>query len=165
MEALRLLKAEGVYPITVWTGQLSDYRRPGYYERIAKTLREYQLEHQVFILGLIPKVDQMQLMRRSIAVIQPSLFEGWSTVVEEARCIGKPIILSDIPVHIEQNPPDSAYFDHTSSDSLAQVMAKWWKSLSPGPDAEQEEAAKGKNRTDVRVFAKKFLEIAGKTYA
>ncbi len=162
LEALRLLKTEGMHPITVWTGQPSDYRRPGYSEWIAKTIREYQLERQVFLLGLIPKVDQMQLMRRSIAVIQPSLFEGWSTVVEEARCIGKPIILSDIPVHIEQNPPDSAYFDHTSSASLAQIMAKWWKSLSPGPNAGQETAAREKNRKDVRVFAKKFLEIAGK---
>jgi len=162
LEALRLLKAEGVHPISVWTGQPSDYRKPGYYEKIAKSILEFQLERQVFILGLIPKVDQMQLMRASIAVIQPSLFEGWSTVVEEARCIGKPIILSDIPVHIEQKPPDSVYFDHTSPGSLAQVMAKWWKTLSPGPNEGQEAAAKEKNREDVQVFAKKFLEIAGK---
>lgn len=164
LEGLRLLKTEGMHPIVVWTGQTSDYRKPGYFEGIVNTIQEYRLERQVFILGLIPKVDQIQLMRRSIAVIQPSLFEGWSTVVEEARCIGKPIILSDIPVHIEQNPPESAYFDHTSSDSLAQVMAKWWKSLSPGPNAGQEAVARGKNRTDVRVFAKKFLEIAGKNH-
>lgn len=164
LEALYLLKAEGVLPIVVWTGQLSDYRRPGYNEVIGNTIREYQLERQVFILGLIPKVDQLQLMRRSIAVIQPSLFEGWSTVVEEARCIGKPIILSDIPVHFEQNPPNSEYFDHTSSESLAKSMAKWWEALSPGPNAGQEAAAKEKNRTDVLAFAKKFLEIAGKNH-
>jgi glycosyltransferase involved in cell wall biosynthesis len=164
LEALHFLKAEGVHPIVVWTGQPSDYRRPGYYQVIVKTIREYQLEHQVLILGLIPKIDQMHLMRRSIAVIQPSLFEGWSTVVEEARCIGKPIILSDIPVHIEQNPPNSEYFDHTSSESLAQAMAKWWKALSPGPNAGQEATAREKNRTDVREFAKKFLEIAGKNH-
>ena len=164
LEAMRLLKSEGIQPITVWTGHLVDYRSPGYYKRIIKTIREYELERQVFILGLIPKVDQMQLMRRSIAVIQPSLFEGWSTVVEEARCIGKPIILSDIPVHIEQDPPNSSYFDHSSPDSLAQIMAQWWKSLSSGPNTGQEATAKGKNITDVLAFAKKFLKIARKNY-
>jgi len=162
LEAMRLLKGEGIDPITVWTGHTSDYRCPGYFERITETIREYDLERQVFILGLIPKDDQMQLLRRSIAVIQPSLFEGWSTVVEEARCIGKPIILSDIPVHIEQDPPNSSYFDHSSPDSLAQIMAQWWKSLSSGPNTGQEATAKEKNRKDVRAFARKFLEIAGK---
>jgi len=164
LEALNLLKADGVHPIVVWTGQLHDYRRPGYYEVIGKAIRAYQLERQVFILGLIPKADQWQLMRRSIAVIQPSLFEGWSTVVEEARCIGKPIVLSDIPVHLEQNPPNSEYFNHTSPESLAQTMAKWWMVFSPGPNAGQEAAAMEKNRADVLAFAKTFLKIAGKNH-
>jgi glycosyltransferase involved in cell wall biosynthesis len=41
-------------------------------------------------------------MRASTALINPSLFEGWSTTVEEAKSTGTPMILSDLGVHREQ---------------------------------------------------------------
>ena len=55
-------------------------------------------------------------MRKAMAVIQPSLFEGWSTVVEDARALGKPMILSDFPVQIEQDPPSSDYFERNNPE-------------------------------------------------
>lgn len=161
-QAMNLLNKDGMRPVVVCTGHIQDYRRPGYYNDILKTIREYNLEEQIIILGLVPKIDQIQLLRRSIAVIQPSLFEGWSTVVEETRCFGKPILLSDISVHLEQNPPNCEYFDRNSPYSLAEVMAKWWKSLLPGPDFVQEAIGKEHNKKDVGIFAKKFLDIAKK---
>ena len=51
-----------------------------------------------------------QIMRRSLAVLQPSLFEGWSTTLEEARSIGKRTIVSDIAVHREQDLHTAMYF-------------------------------------------------------
>ena len=33
------------------------------------------------------------------ALINPSLFEGWSTTVEEAKALGVPMVLSDLAVH------------------------------------------------------------------
>ena len=41
-------------------------------------------------------------MENALAVIQPSLFEGWSTVVEDAKAMNQKMILSDIEVHREQ---------------------------------------------------------------
>ena len=35
-------------------------------------------------------------------LINPSLFEGWSTTVEEAKLFDKKMILSDIKVHNDQ---------------------------------------------------------------
>jgi glycosyltransferase involved in cell wall biosynthesis len=162
LESMNLLKMEAVRPMVVCTGHLQDYRRSGYYDEVLKTIRRYDLKEQIMILGLVPKIDQIQLLRRSIAVIQPSLFEGWSTVVEEARCFGKPIILSDISVHLEQNPPNCEYYDRNSPYSLAEVMAKWWKNLLPGPDIAQEAIGKENNKEEVRLFARKFLDIAKK---
>ena len=60
-------------------------------------------------------------MRASIAVINPSLIEGWSTTVEEAKSLGVPLILSDIPVHREQNQ-EVMFFDPRSARSLAETM-------------------------------------------
>ena len=164
LEAMNLLKKKGVRPIVVCTGHRQDYRRLNYFDDLLKTVREYDLEEQVLIVGLVPKIDQIQLLRRSIAVIQPSLFEGWSTVVEESRCFRKPIVLSNIPVHFEQNPPNSQYFDRNSPNSLAGVMENWWKNLLPGPDHNQEVIAKDDNKKEVQLFARKFLEISRKNH-
>jgi len=158
--ALKLLKDSGIEPVVVCTGHIYDYRRPDYSDLILQTIHTSGLSRQIYLLGLIPKNDQIQLVRRSIALIQPSLFEGWSTVVEDARCLGKPLILSDLPVHREQNPPDSRFFDGKSASSLAPVMADYWESLSPGPHFEQESIAREYNVKEVIEFANSFLQIA-----
>jgi glycosyltransferase involved in cell wall biosynthesis len=158
--ALKLLKDKGIKPIVICTGHIYDHRQPEYSDIIFHTIHTLGLMQQVYVLGLIPKIDQIQLLRRSIALIQPSLFEGWSTVVEDARCMGKPAILSNFPVHLEQNLPNSRFFDRTSPESLAPVMADYWKSLSPGPDLEQESIASINNKNEVQDFANNFLRIA-----
>ena len=61
-------------------------------------------------------------MNHCIAVVNPSLFEGWSSTVEEAKSMGKRIILSDIPTHREQNPPCGYYFNPGDSASLAKII-------------------------------------------
>ena len=102
-------------------------------------------------------------MRRCLAVIQPSLFEGWSTVVEDARVFGKSIILSDIPVHLEQNPPHSIFFERHSSQSLATVLSDCWQKLTPGPDLQQEAASKSNNFPEIQAFGNKFIEIVNES--
>ena len=159
-EALKILKDKSIHPIIVYTGNIQDYRNSDYIDTIFKMIQEYSLEAQTYLLGLIPKKDQMQLMRRSIAVIQPSLFEGWSTVVEDARCLGKNIILSDFPVHLEQNPPNSAFFDRYSSSQLADLIDKYWHNLDITPNLDQEALAMDKNKQEVQQFGCRFLEIA-----
>jgi hypothetical protein len=92
-------------------------------------------------------------------VIQPSLFEGWSTVVEDARCLGKKLILSDFPVHLEQDPPGSVFFDRNSPEQLADLIGEWWEKLSSGPDVDQENLSLKRNKEDVQKFGYRFLEI------
>ena len=43
-------------------------------------------------------------MYHSIALINPSKFEGRSSTVEQGKSMGEKIILSTIPVHKEQKP-------------------------------------------------------------
>jgi len=68
------------------------------------------------------------LMFNSISIINPSLFEGWSTTVEEAKTYGKNIILSDIPVHREQSPERCIYFDSSNAGELANIVLDIWSS-------------------------------------
>lgn len=163
-EALGLLKKRDMRPIIVCTGHFYDSREPNYIDRFLQLINMYDLHDQVILLGLLPKNEQIQLLRRSIAVIQPSLFEGWSTIVEDARCIGKPMILSDIPVHLEQNPPCGRFFQRTSPESLAEVMAEFWQNMVPGPDLGSELKAGEESKSEVLKFAREFIEIAKDTY-
>ncbi|MCF4967955.1 glycosyltransferase [Nostoc sp. CMAA1605] len=160
LEALKILKSNSIYPVIVCTGHLYDYRKPDYIDTILQTISTYGLANQVYLLGLIPRIDQIQLMRYCLAVIQPSLFEGWSTVVEDARCLGKKMILSDFPVHLEQNPPGSIFFERNSPQQLANLIAEWWEMLPLGVNLEEETLAQERNQEDVKNFGYRFLEIA-----
>jgi len=161
-KALSLLQQQGIYPNVVCTGHIYDYRCPDYSDTILQTIHQLGIANQVYLLGLIPKSDQVQLMRRAMAIIQPSLFEGWSTLVEDARCLGKPMILSDLPVNLEQSPPHSVFFQRESPELLATLLSDWWEHLSPGPDLKQEENARINSQSEVQAFGYRFLEIVQK---
>lgn len=158
-EALAGLAEGGQAPTVVCTGGTFEPRSPGYRDLVASTLRSLGITDRFLLLGLIPRVDQLQLMRACVAVIQPSRFEGWSTVVEDARALGKPILLSDIPVHREQDPPDARYFPPSDAQALARLMTDA-RADPPGPDLDREARARTVTAERVRAFGAAFLEIA-----
>lgn len=118
LKALGELKKKGKEIFVVFTGKVHDYRNPLYFDELSRLVKDLDLKSQVRFLGFISRADQLLLMKKSIAVVQPSLFEGWSTVVEDAKALNIRIVVSDIPVHHEQleayegriffNPQDDA---------------------------------------------------------
>lgn len=158
-KALQLMKESSIFPTIICTGHIYDYRSPEYSDTVLSSIHEYGISQQVIILGLIPKKDQIQLIRRSIAIIQPSLFEGWSTIVENGRCFGKPMILSDFPVHKEQNPPNSMYFERNSAEQLAKCIETYWSTLPVGPELDKEKGAFLKQQEYVSDYGQSFIEI------
>ncbi len=159
-DALRLLRARGVRPLVLCTGQLDDYRDRTYADTIRAALAADGLGEQVTLLGLIPRAQQLALMRRALAVVQPSLFEGWSTVVEDARALGRPCLLSDLAVHREQNPPGARFFDPRSPEALADLIAEVWADWPAGPDFEEERYALARAQVRIGQVGMRFLEIA-----
>jgi len=159
-EALRVLKDRGVRPAVLCTGLLHDYRNAAVAQEIEQQLRDYDLGSQVALLGLVSRERQLALMRRALAVIQPSLFEGWSTVVEDIRALGRPSLLSNIDVHQEQSPPGGKFFPPHDADALAGLMANAWESYSAGPDFEAEERALAVTRERLIAIGHEVLSIA-----
>jgi glycosyltransferase involved in cell wall biosynthesis len=159
-DALKRLKERSIFPNVVLTGYLYDYRLPAHQNTILQAIHKADIAKQIFLLGLIPKAEQLQLLRRSLAIIQPSLFEGWSTAVEDARALGKSLILSNLPVHLEQDPPYAYYFDPNSSEALAEQIALLWNSGQPGPDLDREKEARQQNLQTVKDFGRRFLDIS-----
>ncbi|MFS8050887.1 glycosyltransferase [Rhizobium sp. BR 314] len=139
LKALAHLKRDhGLLIPLVCTGAQSDRRNEGHFAGLLAFIKENGLTDQVKLLGLIDRRAQVEVFRQAAAIVQPSLFEGWSTVVEDTRAIGRPIFLSDLPVHREQDPTHCTYFDPHEPSDLAAKLASAWVGLVPGPNKASE---------------------------
>lgn len=153
------LKQQGLKVNIVCTGPTKDPRQPEYFDKVKAEISQLGVESQVKILGVIPRTDQISLMRSSAAVLQPSNFEGWSTVIEDARLLGKPVIASDFPVHLEQDVPGSSYFRMGNADAFAVAIKKFM-------EKKQEPSTWTPATHDARIldFARTFLNICNQAY-
>jgi glycosyltransferase involved in cell wall biosynthesis len=131
IDALALMKQEHPDIVVAASGKQLDPYKLGHFQWILSRLAEAGLKDQFRLLGLIPYEDIAPLMLGSVAVLNPSLFEGWSTTVEEARALQVPMVLSDLPVHKEQAEGIARFFDRTSAQSLADAMRQAWQNQSP----------------------------------
>lgn len=150
-KAYKKLKDQGFPYQLVCSGQLKSYSDDGYTQSIRDFLKENHLENDIKILGFIDRKEQLCLMQHSYAMVQPSLFEGWSTVVEDAKALNKFIFLSDLDVHIEQDPKNACFFDATNENDLVEKL------MSVKPTTEPYDYAENRKQ-----FAKDFLEIIKK---
>lgn len=117
-KAYKRLRDKGFPYQLVCSGQLKSYKDDEYTNSIREFLTKNHLEDDIKILGFIDRKEQLCLMKNSYAMVQPSLFEGWSTVVEDAKALNKFIFLSDLDVHIEQNPINVCYFNPNEEEDL-----------------------------------------------
>ncbi len=141
--AVRVLKEQGIEILLLCTGNLRDYRMKdtSYVDGLQQFISDNDLNHNIKILGAIDYADVLFLMRNCVAVINPSRFEGWSSTVEEAKSMGKRLILSSISVHREQDPSGALFFEPDNEQALAQAMVTHWTSSIDAISTEDEQRA------------------------
>ncbi len=161
IEALSILKKRNVEVFVVCTGNMQTEEVSENVKMLQKTTASYHLENNVFFLGLVPYKDVQLFLRYSVSVINPSLFEGWSSTVEECKSMGKNMIISDLAVHREQKPAHTFFFDPTNALQLADVMQKNWEALAGGPDLEYEKEAKKSLLFRLETFGRNYVKIIG----
>jgi glycosyltransferase involved in cell wall biosynthesis len=128
IQAAEILKQQGI-PVTIaFSGKENDNRNPGYPEKLKAYVKENDLEDVVRFLGFLDRREQLKLMKHAVAVIQPSLFEGWSTVIEDAMAMNQRIIASDLEVNIEQLGDKGIYFDRNDANECAEVIERFFES-------------------------------------
>ena len=149
VRALQHLRTQGLpLPLVVSTGKTEDMRSPSYFPQFQAQLASLGLQDSYRILGVVPRQDMLVLLAHSAVVLNPSCFEGWSTGVEEAKALGKPLLVSNIPVHREQvaGLADAAVFGTDDAPALAQLMqqhqarAGWTQPHPPQPRPDLYEA-------------------------
>ena len=159
IHALSSIKDKQSDAVVVCTGNTNEVRHPFHFANLMARVAELGLRDHFIMLGLVPHEHTFALMRQSLAVLQPSLFEGWSTTIEEAKSLGKSLIVSDLAVHREQNAPASTYFDPHDSLALGECMATIFQQKHPGPELELEENARTQLPGRVLKFAQVFRDI------
>ncbi len=145
--------------IVVATGPTEDYRHPGLLAALMARVNELGLGERFIHLGLVSFDAMLSLMSHSVAVINPSRFEGWSTTVEEAKSLGKRVLVSDLPVHREQAPPRGSFFPVDDSSALAAQMREAWDSYDAAADARAAEDAAARLPERTRAFANTYAAI------
>lgn len=128
-----LVKKEKKDILVLFSGKEWDDRNPDYVPSLKKCVAELGLADNIRFLGFLDRKEQLVIMQNAQAVIQPSLFEGWSTVIEDARALNKYVIASDLDVNKEQLQTNVRFFDRHSSSDLAKAIEKGHFEVTPVP--------------------------------
>ena len=135
----------------VFSGKETDHRNPAYFDEIKQFVSENNLEDSIKFLGFIDRIDQLSLMKNALAVIQPSLFEGWSSVVEDAKAMNQNLIVSSLNVHQEQLGSQAYYFNPEDENELMKQMLLFLENKIDAPEFNY--------REQLHLFGEKFIDV------
>lgn len=74
------------------------------------------------VSGFVDEERLLALYRGAIAVVMPSLMEGFGLPAAEAMAIGTPAITSNAPALVEVTGDAALHFDATNAEQLAEAM-------------------------------------------
>ncbi len=112
----------------ICTGLMEDSRRPNYINDLNNLLKDLGIQNKVRCLGLIPKLEQIEIMKSAVAVIQTTLFEGGpgGGSVWDAASLGIPAIISNIKTNLEitNTLNEIIFFESKDYQDLSDKMEK-----------------------------------------
>lgn len=151
LEAVKFLMEKGISIFVAFSGKEDDYRNEENFKQLQNYIAKEKLETQIRFLGFLPRTEQLCLFKHAQAIIQPSLFEGWSTVIEDAKGLGKYTIASNLAVHKEQLIENVSFFDPYDYKVLARCIELY---ISNPP-----EMIDFNYKTNIFEFGKRFNKL------
>ena len=164
--ALSFARRNGLKVPLVMTGLPADYRDPDN-QLISDLLQDFArngLTDQVHFLGKLPFPDLISVIRCATVIVQPSMCEGWNTLIEDAKTLGRPIICSDIKVHLEQAPSALGYFSPRDPGRLGEILLDRFPYLESGPCLSLEADMLALTRERARDFGNVILGCAQEVF-
>lgn len=125
IDAVKKLKDRGVEVVVAFSGKEHDHRAPDHSDKLRSKVAQWGLDENIRFLGFIPRADQMVIFREASCIVQPSLFEGWSTVIEDAKSVSQYVIASRLAANVEQAEENIEFFDATDSEALSELLEKY----------------------------------------
>ena len=143
----------------VSTGSKEEHRNIKYFHEIEKFISDNNLYKYYKYLGTVSFKEVLSLLYHSIAVIQPSKFEGRSSTVEQAKSMGKKILLSNIGIHKEQNPLRGKYFSPDNFQQLSNLMLQTFIKYNHTLEKKHIKYAFGKNKENFYKYYKNYVDL------
>jgi len=122
LEALIVLKNRGLRPTIAFAGNIIGKLSSKCVKDLRSFINKHDLKDQVIFVNNLSRHEYLTLIKYCKAVIQPSIFEGWSTVIEDAISLQTPVIASDIAVNREQLQEWAPFFDPNDATQLANYI-------------------------------------------
>lgn len=134
LKALDLLLRQQQNIHIVLTGKYDDARNKAYVDDLKAYIDQHGMQQNLTLTGFMSREEQIRLIQNTRAIIQPSFFEGWSTVIEDAKALNKFMIVSDIAVNREQITKNAWFFKPSDESQLAaHILALAGKQDQPLP--------------------------------
>jgi len=124
-------------------------------ERLAKTVKRLGVEDRVDMLGYVDDATLDRLRAGALAVLIPSLIEGFGLPALEAMAAGVPVLASDAPGLVEVTGPDLPALPRLDAEPWARAIER----LATDPAERGRMAAMGARRA--QRFS--WLEAARRT--
>lgn len=122
IKTAEFLRKKNYYIKFILCGAIIDHKSKNYFQKIIEEIKKRKVEKYFKILGEINNTQLRKLQKKSLAMVNPSLYEGWSTINEEAKVLGKFIFLSNIKGHIEQNNHGGILFSYKKENDLSKKI-------------------------------------------
>ena len=90
--------------------------------RVKRLVKALRLRDNVHFAGHVPESQFGTLIKESICIVIPSLFEARSLVVADAQNFGKPVLCSDLPCFKFHEESEVTFFDPNDALDLAEKM-------------------------------------------
>lgn len=154
LAALHVLSKKNIKPTVVCTGE----NKGECFEDLIRERDKAGLQNQFLTPGLLERKETFSLLRQCAALLNPSGFEGFGLSVAEAKALGKPMILSDLPVFREHNLSSARFFPTGDIEALARALADIWENKPHGP-AKDESIHIEKWKVRQILFGRKLSEL------
>lgn len=129
-----------------------------FYRRLKEKVEELRLIHRVIFFGEANDIQLMNLYTHAVALVFPSLMEGFGLPGLEAMAAGTPVICSDIDVFHEIYGDAALYFDPENPEDITTKL----NNILSDNDLRNRLIEKGKNRIHAyswRTMTEKTLNV------
>jgi glycosyltransferase involved in cell wall biosynthesis len=163
--AMHELKRRGRPQLLALSGQAHDFRYAGHADNLRALAKDLDIDSNLKWLGAIPYEDLLHLTAGARVLLNPSLFEGWSTTVEEAKCVGAPMALSDLDVHREQATGRATFFDRKDVLAMTDAIEETIASAAEAELGARLRRAQEAYRADILRYAERLSAAIHETIA
>ena len=130
VEALALLKEEGLEVSLVLTGSTSGKLRKRTFQEAMTRAAELGVVHQISCLGYVDDSDMSVLYDRALALVFPTFFGPTNIPIIEAWTVGCPVVTSDIRGVREQVGDAGLLVSPESVEAIAEGIHSVWSDPS-----------------------------------